>query len=227
MKIGLSRSESKFERYEKWLNAFDVNYEILDFNNYDEDLKRIDDCSGLILPGGIDVYPELYCDWDTKETKGTYSPERDGFELRLLERALENRIPLLAICRGLQVINVFFRGSIIFDLEEIRNVNHRRITSTEDRIHKVEIFDDTLLNEITGVNEALVTSSHHQAIDRLGEGLMINSKSHDGIIEGVEYADKAGKPFFLGIQWHPERFLNFEEPASKNILLRFISESKK
>jgi len=174
----------------------------------------------------VDIYPEIYCDWDTKETKGTYNPERDGFELKLLERTIEKKIPLLAICRGLQIVNVFFRGSLIFDLEEIRNVNHRKISNTEDRIHEVKIFDNTLLHDITGVNDALVTSSHHQAIDRLGEGLIINSKSPDGIIEGIEYADKTGKPFFIGVQWHPERFLNFDEPASKNILNKFISESE-
>lgn len=226
MKIGLSKTESKFERYLKWLDTFKIDYEILDFDNHEDDLNKIDDCTGLILTGGVDIYPEIYCDWDTKETKGTYNSERDGFELKLLEKSIEKKIPLLAICRGLQIVNVFFRGSLIFDLEEIRNVNHRKISNTEDRIHEVEIFNNTLLHEITGLNETLVTSSHHQAIDRLGEGLMINSKSLDGVIEGIEYADKSGKSFFIGIQWHPERFLNFDEPASKNILRRFISESE-
>jgi len=226
LKIGLSKTESKFERYLKWLDTFKIDYEILDFDNHEDDLNKIDDCTGLILTGGVDIYPEIYCDWDTKETKGTYNSERDGFELKLLEKSIEKKIPLLAICRGLQIVNVFFRGSLIFDLEEIRNVNHRKISNTEDRIHEVEIFNNTLLHEITGLNETLVTSSHHQAIDRLGEGLMINSKSLDGVIEGIEYADKSGKSFFIGIQWHPERFLNFDEPASKNILRRFISESE-
>lgn len=227
MVIGITKSESKFDRCINWLKHFNVEYIILDYQNHDEDLKRLDECSGLILSGGIDIYPELYCDWDTKETKGTYNPERDGFELTLIEKSIDNKIPLFAICRGLQLVNVFFRGSLIFDLEEIRNVNHRRVSSTEDRLHAVRIFDGTLLREIMGVNEETVTSSHHQAIDRLGEGLMINAKTDDGIIEGIEYADKSGKPFFIGVQWHPERFKNFNSPASKNILDKFISESEK
>ncbi len=225
MKIGITKSESKFKRYLDWLEYSNVEYEVLDFENHNEDFKKFDTCSGLLLSGGVDIYPELYCDWDTKETKGTFSPERDGFELNLLESALERKIPVLGICRGLQLINVYFRGSLIFDIFEMRNVNHEKVSALEDRIHKVNIFKDTLLYEITGQETAEVTSSHHQAIDRLGEGLIINSKSGDGIVEGIEFADKINKSFLIGIQWHPERYKNFEDPTSNNILERFISES--
>lgn len=227
MKIALSKSESKFNRYTEWLDKYKVNYEILDFENHGSDLEKLNECSGLILSGGVDIYPELYCDWDTKETKGTYNPSRDGFELNLLEKALAMRIPVLAICRGLQIVNVYFRGSLIFDIEEIRNVNHRKISATEDRLHKTRIFKDTLLYEILKTEEADVTSSHHQSADRIGEGLMINAKSDDGIIEGIEFADKKAKSFLIGVQWHPERFKNTEDPASGNLLKRFIQEAEK
>lgn len=227
MKIGVSRTESKFDRYLNWLEYFSVRHEILDFENPEEGFNKFNECSGLILTGGVDIYPEIYCDWETKEMKGKYKPERDGFELKLLGKAIGKRLPVLAICRGMQLFNVFFRGSLIYDLEEIRNVNHRRISSTEDRLHEVNIFSGTLLSSITGVSRVLVTSSHHQAIDRLGEGLMVNAKTDDGIIEGIEYNDKSDKPFFIGIQWHPERFKDFNEPSSKNILQNFISECEK
>ncbi|MBK8552014.1 MAG: gamma-glutamyl-gamma-aminobutyrate hydrolase family protein [Ignavibacteria bacterium] len=181
----------------------------------------------MLLSGGVDIYPEIYCDWDTVETKGTYNPERDGFELKVLEKAIQRKIPILGICRGLELVNVYFRGSLIFDLEEIRGVNHKRISPAEDRFHEIRIFRDTLLHEILNLDNATVNSSHHQSIDRLGEGLMINSKSDDGIVEGIEYADKTDKPFFIGVQWHPERFSDFNSPVSKNILDRFISECNK
>lgn len=176
---------------------------------------------------GVDIYPELYCDWDTKQTKGSYKPERDGFELRLLEKSWERNLPVFAICRGLQLVNVYFRGSIIFDLQEIRNVNHNKISDTEDRLHNVQIFENTLLHTITGTNNSMVTSSHHQAIDRLGEGLIVNAKSDDGIIEGIEFQDKSSKAFFIGVQWHPERFMDFDSSTSKHILEKFILESAK
>lgn len=224
MKIAITKTDSKLERMIAWVEHFKVDYIILDHNTDKPDTSKLDECSGLLLSGGVDIYPEIYCDWDTTETKGTYDPERDGFELKLIERALEMKMPILGICRGLQIMNVYFRGSLIFDLEEIRNVCHSKITPVIDRLHEVNIFPGTLLNEITGVTKATITSSHHQAVDRLGEGLMINAKADDGIIEGIEFTEKKDKSFFVAVQWHPERFENFDEPASKNILERFIKE---
>lgn len=222
--IGITSTASKFNVYLNWLEHYGVEYEILDFDKPAEGYEAVEKCSGIIFTGGVDIYPELYCDWDTTETKGTYNPARDGFELKLLEKVLEMRIPVLAICRGMQLVNIYFRGSLIFDLEEIRNVNHRKISDTEDRMHNVKIFENTLLHSIIGKDEIDVTSSHHQAVDRLGEGLMVNAKSGDGIIEGIEFANKDSNPFFLGIQWHPERFKDFKNPGSEDILEKFRSE---
>ncbi len=224
MKIGITKTEARFEKYINWLDHFQISYVILDFENHEEGLKRFGDCSGLLLTGGVDIYPEIYCDRDTTETKGTYNPERDGFELKILEMALVKKMPILAVCRGLQLVNIHYRGSLIFDLEKIRNVNHRKVSPGEDRLHNVNIFEHTLLHEITNEDSAVVTSSHHQAIDRIGEGLMINAKSDDGIIEGIEYQNKSGSPFFIWVQLHPERFKDLNDPASKNILEKFISE---
>lgn len=227
MKVAIVKSESKFEKYRSWLEHFNIEFEVLDHNNNSEDLLKFDNCRGIIFVGGVDIYPELYCDWDTAETKGTYSPERDGFELKLMEKALARKIPVLCICRGMQLMNIYFRGSLIFDLEEIRNVNHKKISPTEDRWHSVNIFPGTLLHEIIGKDKVDVTSSHHQAVDRLGEGLIISARSDDGTIEGIEFADKMDKSFLIGIQWHPERFHDYENPASKNIIERFKKEVSK
>jgi putative glutamine amidotransferase len=124
------------------------------------------------------------------------------------------------------MLNVYFNGSLIYDIPTIRNVNHNKISKDVMRLHKVNVFSDTLLHIIVNSNEGEVTSSHHQSVDRLGEGLSVNAKSPDGIIEGIEYRDKEGKSFLLGIQWHPERFEDFDNPFSKNILLSFIEACK-
>jgi putative glutamine amidotransferase len=226
VKIGISKSDSKFDRYIKWLDFWKVDYVVLDYENNETDLAKLNECSGLILTGGVDIYPELYCDWDTVETRGTYLPMRDGFEFKLLEKAINVKMPVLGICRGCQLVNVFFRGSLIFDLQQIRGVNHRKISPTEDRIHKVLINKNSLLFEVMGIPEADVNSSHHQSADRLGEGLMVNAKAPDGVVEGVEYIDKENKGFLLAVQWHPERFPDFEDIASKNLLLKFLDEVK-
>ena len=223
---GLSRSDTKFHNYKNWLERSGVEYREFDWEK-PGDVEKLSECSGLILSGGCDIYPEVYCDWDTPDMKGKYLPERDGYELNLLQKALELKMPILGICRGLQLINVYFRGSLIFDIEDIRKVNHRKISPTEDRIHYINIFGDTLLSKILGVTETEVNSSHHQAADRTGEGLMINCRSADGIVEGLEYADKDGKPFMLAVQFHPERLPDRLTEISDKILKRFIYESEK
>lgn len=227
MKIALTKSETKFDVYKSWLEQYYIDYEVLDYKKDSDGLSVLDDCSGLILTGGVDINPEIYCDPDTKENCGTFNPERDTFELKVIEKAMKKRLPILAICRGHQLINIYYKGSLIFDLMETRNVEHERISESENRLHDITVLKDTLLYKIMKTDSAIVTSSHHQAVDQLGEGLMINAKSDDGIIEGIEYSDKKDKPFFLGIQWHPERLENLKDPASENILIYFINECKK
>lgn len=222
-KTAISKSNSKFHFYTQWLERENVPYEILDWekNNF-EDIRR---CSSLLLTGGADIFPEFYNDWEDGKNREEYIPERDGFEFRLLDYAFENRIPVLGICRGLQLINCRLNGSLINDIETIRGTDHKKISQTEDRYHNVKIMQGTLLNEITGKSGGVINSSHHQAIDRLGEGLMINAKSDDGIIEGIEWAEKSGKGFLLGIQWHPERLKDKNDPFTKNIIDKFKEET--
>lgn len=223
--IGLTRSDSKFERYKEWLDTNKLEYIVLDWekNNFD-DIKK---CSSLLLTGGVDIFPEFYNDWEDGKNRDDYIPARDGFEYKLLDHAIENNYPVLGICRGLQVINCKLKGSLINDIETIRGTNHRKISQTEDRMHNVSVKSGTLLNDLVNLNSGIVNSSHHQAIDRLGEGLMISAKADDGIVEAIEWEEKDGKPFFLAVQWHPERVPDRSSPFSKNILEKFREETYK
>lgn len=221
----IARSNSKFNNYTGWLTREGLPYKILDWekNNFEE----IEECSSLILTGGADIFPEFYNDWEDGKNREEYIPERDGFEFRLLDHALANNYPILGICRGLQLINCRLNGSLLSDIETIRSTNHRKISETEDRMHEVNVNEDSLLFEVTRSSKGIVNSSHHQAIDRLGEGLMISAKADDGIVEAVEWLEKDNKPFFLAIQWHPERMPDPESPFSKNIIKKFIEETEK
>jgi putative glutamine amidotransferase len=223
--IGISLCENNFDLYTKWLEYFKVGYIVLDYNDKDV-MSKFKDVNGLILSGGIDIYPELYNDWETKEDTGKYNTSRDGFEYKLIEQSIIRKIPIFGICRGCQMLNVYFNGSLIYDIPSIRKVNHNKIDSNTMRWHNINVFGDTLLNSILNLNEGSVTSSHHQSVDRLGEGLTVNAKSPDGIVEGIEYRDKENNPFLLGIQWHPERFDDFESPFSRNVLLAFTEACK-
>lgn len=223
--IGLSKSNSSFPKYYKWLEENDLPYIVLDWekNNFD-DIKK---CSSLLLTGGVDIFPEFYNDWEDGKNRGDYIPARDGFEFKLLEYAFANDYPVLGICRGMQLINCKLNGSLINDIETIRGTNHEKLSPAEDRIHNVNVKDSTLLHELVEVNSGSINSSHHQAIDRVGEGLIVSAKADDGIIEAVEWDNKAGMPFLLAVQWHPERMPDKDSAFSKNLIDRFREETNK
>ena len=159
------------------------------------------DAAGLLLMGGSDVNPALYGEARIGDTEAA-DDARDALECALIEEALARDLPLLAICRGLQILNVQQGGTLIQHLPT--TARHRQ--RTEDRgtpVHQVEIVPGTALAAIAdGARKWGVNSRHHQAIDRLGEGLRISARDpEDGTIEGIERRDKR---FVVGVQWHPE-----------------------
>jgi len=162
---------------------------------------------GLLLTGGDDVDPALF----GAAPHSTYEPAepgRDAYEIALVRRALAARVPVLAICRGLQVLNVAAGGTLIQDIpSECRtDVNHSGPSSAA-LAHAVEVVPgshlDAMLERSAGSGAVMVNSRHHQAIDVLGQGLVVTARAPDGIIEGVE---GPGPAFCVGVQWHPESF---------------------
>jgi putative glutamine amidotransferase len=167
----------------------------------DEYLAGVD---GLLFTGGEDVHPEFYGDC-VRKTCEDIDRERDIFELGLAKRALEMGVPTFGICRGIQLLNVACGGTLYQDLSECPGAVPAHRTSREERSHLrhgVRILPDTRLREIVGSEEVKVTSTHHQVINRLGDGLRASARAEDGIIEAIEKPDH---PFFLAVQWHPER----------------------
>jgi putative glutamine amidotransferase len=168
-------------------------------------LPRLD---GLILSGGSDVEPSRY-GAAPHPAAGPFFPARDQAELELCRRALAERLPVLGICRGLQVINVALGGTLHQHLPDVvGNDSH----SPQERgygTHKVSVAAGSQLAAALGRSEAAVPTHHHQAVDRLGAGLVATAWTDDGIIEAVEFApgDSAGSapaPFMVAVQWHPE-----------------------
>jgi putative glutamine amidotransferase len=166
----------------------------------EEALRLID---GLLLAGGADIDPGSYGQERHPQTTGTV-PERDEFEIALARAAIERELPVLGICRGMQLINVALGGTLLQDLpERFGHEEHRRVVGSFDGAdHDVDVRDGTLAMRVLGETSHATKSHHHQGVDRVGEGLEVSATSaFDGLPEAVELPSRR---FVLGVQWHPE-----------------------
>lgn len=167
-------------------------------------LARMD---GLLLTGGSDLDPALY--GEERHASVTHVVrERDDFEIALAQTALGRDLPLLAICRGQQVLNVATGGTLVQDIpsQVSRGVDHDPERERWEVAHDVEIMPGTRLRALLGTDQVSVNSFHHQSVKDLGRGLTVSARTpRDGVIEGVE---ASGRRFALGVQWHPEGLWN-------------------
>ena len=161
--------------------------------------ETLDVLDGLILSGGADLDPESYGAEAHPEPNGT-RPERDSAELVLLEGALARDMPVLAICRGSQVLNVARGGDLVQHLPEVVGHENHKHTPGVFADHGVEILPGTRLGELVG-EHAPVKSHHHQGYGRLGDGLREAARADDGTVEAIE---DPSRRFAVGVLWHPE-----------------------
>jgi putative glutamine amidotransferase len=159
-------------------------------------------CDGLLLTGGEDVDPEHYREAPSPKL-GTVDRERDQFELALFAAARERGLPVLGICRGIQLINVALGGTLYQDLpsERASEVNHDPKAARTGRTHHVRLAAGSRAASVIGVDRLVPNSFHHQAIKQLAPGLVASGWADDGVIEAVESAEG---PWLLAVQWHPE-----------------------
>lgn len=169
-------------------------------------LKYIDSIDALILPGGDDIAPQAYNEKNLGLSLNV-SVERDSMEFFVLEQAVVKKIPVLGICRGCQLINVFMGGTLYQDLksEKTSSIDHvNALRETSFLSHSVNIEKGSLLYSVYGLERIEVNSRHHQAVKRVAHGLSVAALSDDGIVEGIESAEMK----VLGVQWHPENLID-------------------
>jgi putative glutamine amidotransferase len=198
---------------------------ILPYINTEIALETLTLCDGIILSGGEDVDPKFYVQ-DPHPNLGATIPERDLIEIAIAKYAIDNNIPLLAICRGVQILNVALGGTLIQDIpsqvgEPIQHV--QKIARSRDS-HWVNISDDSKLINILGSDRVRVNSLHHQSIDKIGSDLRVVAQSSDGVVEAVEYIHSSR--FTIGVQWHPESMASTNKMMNQ-LFQEFIKCSSK
>lgn len=218
IKIGLSNYGSKIHFYIDWLNSFPSKIEIVKLHHSTSEAEELLNCTGLLLTGGSDINPKIYGQTNNLNLSTKIDDSRDEFEIKLLDIALKNKLPILGICRGLQLVNAHLGGSLLQHI-----YNHKNTENEEDLIHQISVVENSYLFNIVKIQSGVVNSSHHQAVDKVAKDLVVSAQSDDGIIEALEWIDKTNRAPLLLVQWHPERMKDINEnPFSKEILNWFI-----
>lgn len=174
---------------------------------------------GIIFTGGADVEPQRY-GFDDPQGLCETLPGRDQQEFAMLESAFQRRLPILAICRGMQLLNVYRGGTLIPHLTTAADHLLR-----DDERHMVQVEGTSGLGRLARTSEAMVTSSHHQAVDRVGTGLKAVAWHRDRTIEALTWSAPLRKPWMMAIQWHPER-MSLSEPLAGSLYEGFLQAVK-
>lgn len=184
-------------------------------------LKTLD---GIIFTGGEDFDPDYYNERPIPQM-GRINAPRDTFDIRLLRLAVENGVPVLGICRGVQLINVAFGGSLYQDLKAQypnKSISHAQKQEKTIPTHQVVAEAGTVFSDIVGERVFSVNSAHHQAVKRLAPGFKVAGKSTDGVIEAIEWIDSSH--WILGVQFHPE-ILFKRDYLMRKLFTRFVGEA--
>lgn len=202
---------------------------LADRRQISEAVRRSD---GVMLSGGDDLQPGLYrksLPAALRRTLSPTDPARDFFELLLIEEVFQQRKPLLAICRGHQLLNVALGGTLHVDLpsQAPSHIRHSRSDRKDQVVHNLELHAGSLIAQVTGVTTLGVNSTHHQAVNELAPGLNATGLSPDGLVEVLELGpDLEGSlPWLLSVQFHPERLLD-RHPSHRAILRAFVEAAR-
>lgn len=227
-KIALSKGKGSqhYVKYSQWLESLSDDIVCIDLYhiNLDSAVKVLENCAGLVLTGGPDVDPNRYgkaydstrCDIDYK---------RDTLEYALLKRALALKMPVLAICRGEQIFNVYHNGTLIVDIPSDFDTSIiHRYEFPKIGFHNAKIKEGSLIRRITNASDGKVNTYHHQAVDRISNELVPTVFTDDGLIEAYEWKESLNKSFLIAVQWHPER-LEKSNPLSNPLGISFLARA--
>jgi putative glutamine amidotransferase len=230
LRIAISKAipEQSYQSYINWLHNIDSTIECIDMYGLgiDSALSVLQTCDGFLLTGGEDVNPV----WYGKEFDSTkcHAPNnyRDSIDMALIELAMHEELPIMGICRGMQILNVYLGGTLIFDIpSDFDTIVKHRYPGLKGIEHEVNLIKGSFLANPLEELRGQVYSNHHQGIEFAAPSIKVIAYSHDNLPEAMEYKEKQDKPFMLGVQWHPEK-MESSNPLSGKIAALFISKIK-
>jgi putative glutamine amidotransferase len=228
--IGVTDCGRKFPNYENWLKAHGPQIEVLKLGDRLGNLEAAGHCDAFVMTGGHDVHPRFYGKPEYLEVldRSDLDEHRDTFELKVIAAAEKRGKPLLGICRGLQITNTYFGGTLVPDIFTHLNADgHNQNEDDADSLHHILVEPGTLLSRIVHQAWGEVNSAHHQSADQVAEGFRANAFSKEGVVEGMELNSGDEGPGCLLVQWHPERMLNQESRFAGNLREWLIAEAWK
>ena len=183
----------------------------------------LDSVSGLVLTGGEDVDPARYGEQRHEKVRSV-NPARDATEAALVEEAKARGLPVLAICRGIQILNVALGGTLVQDISSQcqTDIGHDEDGPRDSRSHEISVEPGSLIAAAVGAEHLSVNSFHHQSVKRVAAGMRVTARSPDGVIEGIESTDK--RWWVMAVQWHPEEMTESPEPWDRGLFKAFARQ---
>jgi putative glutamine amidotransferase len=226
LKIGITDC-GKYENYRRWIES-EPAVKVVKLSYHTENESDVEACDGILLSGGEDLHPELYGKPEWVEEYGLKEiiPARDHFEYKVIGKALEQKKPVLGICRGLQLVNVFLGGSLVPDIPQLfHSIAHGKVNGV-DQTHFVRVEEGSLLQEITKQELGMINSAHHQSADFPAAALRISAFSEPSVVEALEWREPANKSWLLLVQWHPERMSDLSSPFTQSLKNAFLESCR-
>jgi putative glutamine amidotransferase len=216
--------EVKQSVYLDWLRSYQPEAEFVTVS-YGNERNSLADFDGLVLTGGEDVDPAL-SKAAPLELVEAVDRKRDDFEYDLLRQSSECAMPVLGICRGLQVTNSYFGGTLVADLPEAGYQPHTAANGDPELRHTITVTAGSLLHSVAGTGSGEVNSYHHQSVLQPADVLTVSAVSPDGVPEALEWKEKQGRPFLLLVQWHPERMRERSNPFTSAVAAAFFTATE-
>jgi len=217
-----------YDLYANWIKGEDEGIEIIRIGYALDNLSEVEKCQAMVFTGGEDVHPRYYgrLDYLPYCVPVDFDEQRDAFEWKLLEYVEQQKLPVLGVCRGLQLINVFHGGTLIPDIPSWGKFHHAKLPNGNPREHSIDVDPQSQLFGLVQCTKGMVNSLHHQSADKIGGGLVTSAISKDGVVEALEWKNQQDKPFLCLVQWHPERMADTESPFVSKIRNTFLDSVK-